>query len=645
VTPPTFTGEIVGDAIEVWVPLTMQVVVRPTQNLLAGRGTSWLIGLGRLRSGATLQQARTELNALVPNVIRQNTPSPASGLPANVAPDSAWVSSGAGGISSVRGTFRAPLLTLMAAVGLLLLIICSNVATLLLARAVARGREMGVRLAIGAGRSRLVRQLLTESLLLALLSAGAGLLVAWYGSALLLKLAPERSGVILLDTSLDARVLGFTIGLSVLCVGIFGLVPALRASRIDLAAAMRERGSALGGTSMGVRGQRVPIGSLLITGQVALSLVLLVAALLLGRSLRSVEGTDVGLDRDRLLVVDIDAVGRGYREDRLAILTRELTARLRRLPGVMHASFSENGIFSGTESGMSFQAPGFVPRTQNDSTIFFDQIGPGYVQAIGGRLLQGREFTDGDDVHAARVAMLNVSAAHFYFGTESPVGKIVRVDDVPLSVVGVLGDVRDHSLIDPQERRIYVPFLQRPLGDPGALRLVIRTNGDPARMATAVRAAVTAQDKLLLVWRADPLSRMMSRSIGEQRLVARLSTGFGGLALLLAAVGLYGVMTYAITRRTGEIGLRVALGAQRGTLLRMVLFDAMRVVAVGVVLGIPLSIASAQLLRSQLHGVSATDPVAIGVALAVLAGSCVLATLIPALRASRVTPLVALRQE
>ncbi|HEX8944522.1 MAG TPA: ABC transporter permease, partial [Gemmatimonadaceae bacterium] len=355
VTPPAFTGDVVGSSTDIWLPVSMHDVLRPNQKALADRLTSWLLVLGRLRPGATLAQAQQQ----VPAILKQN-------IVANAGPQVAkafldrgpkyFVSPGAKGFSRVRDTFQTPLFTLMIGVGLLLCIICANVANLLLARAIARGREMAVRLALGAGRPRLVRQLLTESAILALLSAGVGLIVAWWGSRALLSIASDGSPVSL-NLGTDVIVLGFTLAVSVLAVGLFGVVPALRASRVDLASAMRAQSPSVANNSSGVRGERLPLAKLLIAGQVALSVVLVIGAAMLVRSLRNVQAIDVGLDRDHLVLVDLDIGSRGYQGDRLANVVHSMRDRIASVPGVSSVTYSENGIFSGTESSTTIEVP------------------------------------------------------------------------------------------------------------------------------------------------------------------------------------------------------------------------------------------------------------------------------------------------
>lgn len=645
ITPPEFTGDIVGFSPDVFLPLGMQEVMQPNQKLLHDRLSSWLLLLGRLKPGATLAQASKQIPTLIAqSVVSHAAPDVARAFRAS--DNKYYVQSGAKGFSRVRTTFEAPLLTLLSGVALLLCIICANVANLLLARAIARGREMAVRLALGADRRRLVRQLLTESVVLAVLSAGVGLLLAWWGSRALLQLAGSGP----LELKMDLPVLAFTLGVSVLAVGLFGLAPAMRASRVDLASTMRANAHAVAGSALGGRGQRAPLGKVLIAGQVALSVVLLMGATMLVRSLRNLQSVDVGLDRDHLVIVDVDVTSRGYNRAELFSFVRTATNKLGAIPGIAGVTYSENGIFSGTESGTNVQVPGFVAKTVDDTSIAYDQAGAAYAATIGAHVLAGRDLARSDEDRLPRTALVNQSLASFYFPGKSAIGQYLRFNDsVAVEIVGVIADTRDHNLTTAPDRRAYFPYVHMRdsafLDGPGSLRFSVRTKGDPTAITQTIRRTIASIDPQLPIDGVDPLVTLMRGTIGQQRLVAQLATAFGVLALILAAVGLYGVMTYAIARRTGEIGLRVALGAQSGDVVRMVLFDALRLVAVGVVAGLPIALASTTLLRTQLHDIQTTDPVSIAVAIGVLTTSAVAAVLFPALRAARVSPIVALRAE
>jgi putative ABC transport system permease protein len=644
VARPGYQGEVVGAANDLWLPLTMQPVLMPSERYLDDWSTSWLLLLGRLKPHATLEEARAAVVPIERQAIEAHASSfpgiPAGSVIADAREQQPHVESGRGGFSRLRFTFGVPLLTLMAGVGLLLLIVCANVANLLLARAIARGREVGVRLALGAGRGRLVRQLMTENLILGLTGAAGGLLFAHWGSQLLVKLAAStaRAG---LDLSLDWPVLGFTLLLSVAAVLLFGLAPALRAARVDLATSMRANTRGVsGGLGSGAH-RRLSAAKLLIVGQVVLSLVLLAGAALLVRSLRSLEDRPTGLDREHLLIVSLDVGSRGYTLARRNEIAEELSARLAALPGVVGASYSENGIFSGTESQTYIGIPGFVARTSNDTSVRYDQVGPHYAEAIGARVAQGRDLTAQDDQH---VAFVNESFAREFFPDGSAVGRWFRKDTTTVRIVGVVGDVVDHDLRDVARPRFYESYLH-PDGTPTTLRFELRTTGDPARLAPEARRVVAAADPQLPIDDISSLSALMRDSVRQERLLANVATGFGLAALLLAALGLYGVMTYAVTRRTGEIGLRVALGAQRSGVIALIVRDALFVVLVGFAIGVPVALGILRYLGSLLHGVGAADPASLAVSLGVLLVSALLAVLLPALRASRVSPIVALREE
>ncbi|HEV8410670.1 MAG TPA: ABC transporter permease [Gemmatimonadaceae bacterium] len=646
VAPEGYTGEIVGISTDIWLPITMNDALQPHQRTLTQWNASWLLLMGRAAPGVTLAQATQEIEPLITQLIIANAPGK---LGKEFAADKRkyYVGAGDRGFSRVRATFETPLFTLLIGVALLLVIICANVANLLLARAVVRGKEMAVRLALGANRSRLVRQLLTESILLALAGSAAGLLVAWWGSRALITLAFDGT-VVPLDLSLDLRVLAFTLAASFIAVVLFGLVPALRASRVELAATMRASAAAVSSGSIGNRGNRMALGKLLIAGQVALSVVLLVGAAMLVRSLRNVQSVDVGLDRDHLLIADVDITTHGYARERLLQLAQSINERVGAIPGVDAVTYSENGIFSGTESGTNLRVPGFIARAAEDTNAAYDVVGPGYARGIGARIVSGHDLTPADEGQRGNVALVNRSFATFYYPSGNAVGQVFTIDDTTLvEIVGVLADTRDHGLKGTPDRRIYFSYAQQNLRreGSGSLRFMIRAKGDPALLVNRVREAIVAIDPALPIGGIDPLTDLMQQSIREERLVAKLATGFGALALLLASVGLYGVMTYAITRRTREIGLRVALGARRIDLVRSIVLESLGLVAVGMVFGVPIALGAARLLRAQLTGIDAIDFPSIAGALTVLAVSAAGAAMLPALRASKVSPIVALQSD
>jgi predicted permease len=640
VTPPGFHGEVVGRMTDIWMPLTVQPGLAK-QDWLTKPNTCWLLLVGRRSAGVTLAQVQAAYPTIVWRALAASIPSPDA--MAGLTKEELSVAAGARGLSPIRALYAEPLTTLMAAVGLVLLVVCANVANLLLARGAARERELSVRMALGAGRVRVVRQLLTESLILGLLGGAAGLLLAIWGSQALLRLAANGAGAIPLDVRMDWRVLGFTLALTGATAVLFGLAPALRATRVELGTSLRSGGRGTTGGLLGGPG-RIGAGKLLVVLQVALSLILLVGTGMLVRSTRELTKVDPGLARDRLLIVTVDAAPTGLEGEPLAGLARTLLERVRAIPGVAAASFSENGIFSGTESATNLQVVGFSPRTEDDTMANYDRVGPGYVTAIGARLVDGRDFTDRDDEHAPRVALINATMAAFYFPRGDAIGHRLVVDSASYEVVGVVADTKDHELRQAPARRMYLPAYQAgPI--PLEFTLELRATGDPTQLMTAVRRELQAANASLLVLNNDPLSTLMRQSISQDLLVARVASFFGALALGLAALGLYGVMMYATLRRTSEFGLRMALGADNARVRGMVLGEALTLVAGGAVVGVPLALAASRLLRSQLYGVGPIDLPSIAAALGVLLVSAAIAGYLPAARAARVGPLEALRVE
>jgi predicted permease len=386
------------------------------------------------------------------------------------------------------------------------------------------------------------------------------------------------------------------------------------------------------------------MAKLLVVGQVALSLLLLVGTAMLVRSMQRLDNADVGLARDQLVIASIDAERSGYQGPRLAALLRDLPERIRQLPGVAAVTYSENGLFSGTESGTTLQVEGFTARQSADTVVAYDDVGPGYFHTIGAHLLQGRDFEPRDNEAGAKVAILNQTMARFFFPAGSPLGRHIESDSASFEIVGVVADVEEQALRNEPVRRVYFPTLQ--LSElPFGFRLEVRASGDPAQLVSPIRRALLGFDPTFTSLQIDPLADLTRDSISQDRLVAQVVTFFGVLALVLAALGLYGVMAHATLRRTTEFGLRMALGALPRDVTRMVLRESMLMMAGGVLLGVPAALATMRLIQGRLFGIGVVDPPSIVFAVVVLAASAAVAGYLPALRASRVAPLEAIRAD
>jgi predicted permease len=551
------------------------------------------------------------------------------------------VEPGERGFSWIRKNTSASLLTLTVVVAFILLIACANVANLLLARAASRQKEIAVRLAIGAGRTRLIRQLLTEGGVLAAASGLASLIVASWGSRLLSQLL-ARGGPNPVPFDVDVRpnlvVLVYTVAVCVATTLIFALAPAMRSTRVELTSALKQGGGVAGGRQWG--------GRLLIVGQLALAVPLLIAAGVFVRGLRHLETLDVGYSRDNVLVVKADLPrSAGGFTAALPNIDRALE-RLRSIPGVQAATVSENGLFGAIDSStQSLRIDGFEASRKEDATASFDQVGPAYFQAIGIPLIEGREFDDRDTTRAPSVAVINDTMARFYFGQQSPVGKVIQNGNDRYTIVGVVKDSRQRNLkAATTERRFYAPLLQTS-DDITTLNFVVQTRGNAASVLPAIRRELQDRSFGLNVSMVEAVRTLMSQSLNQERSIAQLSSLFALLALMLGAAGLYGVMSYATARRANEIGLRMALGASRTLVTRMILREAVILTLAGLAVGLPVALVVLRLVAASVVGVSYIDPSTFLTATTAMFTVALAAAGMPALRASRVDPLVALRQD
>ncbi|MGH9833108.1 MAG: ABC transporter permease, partial [Blastocatellia bacterium] len=638
VAPSEFTGTTRGTINDVYVPAMMQVQAQPGQNSkLDSRSSGWLRLMGRLKPNVSRQQAQAALSLLAEEP--EQTSSGASGAKgAGKSLPTILLMDGSRGHTDRIQDLSLPLKLLMGVVGFVLLIACANVANLLLARASARHKEIAVRLAIGASRWRIVRQLLTESAILAALGGGAGLLVASWLTSLLLGFQQQTNFVPrAFDGSLDARALTFTLGLSLLTGIVFGLAPALVASKPDFVAALKEDTPKLG-----VGARRWSLRNLLVVTQVALSLVVLIGAGLLVKSLRALQAIDPGFQPAKVVTASFDLSKNGYDEARARQFVSQLTERVAALPGVEAVSFGNIVAFSNSFWISGATPEGYQPQPGERLAFDFNAISPNYFQTLGVPLAGGREFTAQDTAEAPRVAIINEAMARRYWPGQEAVGKRLNRGRVDHEVVGVVRNGKEKGLTADPRPAIYLPLTQsyRP-----ELTLHVRTATGAQTLLAAVRREVQSLDATLPVYNLQTLAQQKDGSLYTERLAAALLTLFGLLALSLAAVGIYGVLSYAVTERTREMGIRLALGAQPRDLLKLVVGQGMILVLIGLVIGAGASFALTRLIEKLLFGVSATDPLTFAVIPLLLAGVALLACWIPARRATRMDPLAALRHE
>jgi predicted permease len=652
VAPRRFFGFEVGSSPELWWPLHQLPQVSPGA-ALGSQGWTWLRLLGRLAPEASLADARAESGLVFERMLAEaGASSQASAWTANEKrqffEQRLVLEPGSTGWTPLRQA-RAPLFVLMAVVGLVLLVACANVANLLMARASVRQKEIAMRLAIGASRARIVRQLLTESVLLAFLGGALGLLGALWGTRLLSTylsefirtVFPQRAMV--LDVTPDVRVLGFTLGVTVATGILFGLVPALRATRLDLAYPLK----GLAGPSRRPGRSRLVFHRTLVVSQIALSLFLLVGTGLLVRSLQNLRDLDAGFDRDKVLLFSIDP-GNRYDTAGRARLYQEVIERLAALPGARSASVSKWGLMSPNSWGNKVLVDGYVSRVDEDLKCFGQIVGPRFFETLGIPLRRGREFRQEDGPGAPQVAVINETMARHFFGREDPVGRHFSLPARPgvaIEIVGVVKDSKYRSLREPPTRTFYVPFLQQSGNSGQGVLVALRTVAGPASFAPAVRRTLQGIDSQLQVLESRTLEEVVDASLVLERFVSHLASFFSAAALLLAALGLYGVMSYGVARRTAEIGVRMALGARQRDVSWSVLQEALRLALMGTAIGLPAGLLATRAISSMLFGLGPNDPVTAALATAVMLAVAAFAGYLPARRAARVDPLVALRYE
>ena len=646
VAKPGFFGVTVGQSTDLWIPLSMEKEISPGWNGLTDKWFQSLKLIARLKPGVTAPQAQASTNVLFQQILRNDFlgASPSAKELASVQHANIPLTSAARGLSRLRNQFSQPLQILMAIVALVLLIACANIANMLLARGVSRAREVAVRMALGASRARIVLQLLTESALLAGAGGSLGVALAWRASATLLNMATPGPTPIPIDLTPDLPVLAFTLLLTVFTVVLFGVLPALRATRIEsqgsLTPALRDgRGSAPTRNTM-ARG--------LIVGQIALSVLLLTAAGLFLHSLVKLTSIDTGFDKHNVLVFSLDASAANLPHDSeqaLANHTQEqIEQQVQAIPGVQSDSFS---FFTFNQGGWTdatlFQG---IPRTSgNGKEVFFNNVGNGFFTSMGIPLIAGRTFTPQDTFHSPKVAIINQTMARRFFPAGSPIGHHFGIGDDPahsgdIEVIGVVKDAKYIALGENAEMGGYFPCAQNP-GFYG--NFIVRYSGDPGPIVAATRRIVAATNPNILVDNVTTLARQVDDSIATPTLISQLSAFFGALAVFLACIGIYGLLSYSVLRRTNEIGIRLALGAPSSTLLWMVLRESVVLLALGLAVGLPIAIATTRILRDLLYQLSPNDPWTFAGSAMVIAAMTLLAAWLPARRATQVDPMVALR--
>lgn len=639
ISPNGFTGANVGDAANLTLALAALPQLFPERATALESGSQWLRVLARPNPGISITQAKARLAVVWPRMASiATTPRMNAKRRQVLLTSSIDLIPGGTGYSYLRGEFRRPLLILMAVTGLVLLIACANFANLLLARGAARSREIALRFAIGASRWRIVRQLLTESVILSSLGAALGIGMAGVSSRLLIALlSMGRRDAVLLDIRPDARVLLFTSAVALATGIVFGLVPALRATAIGPGAALK---GAIG-VARRTRSRLLPA---LVASQVALSLMLLIGAGLFVRTLQNLERLNPGFRSEGVLLVNLDPRRAGYKDAGLAALYEELLHRFERLPGVISATLSSNTPLSGAIWSEPVSING-QPPTKESAHI--NLVAPKYFNTLGTPLMLGRDFNAEDRPGASGVAIVNETFARQFLG-EHPLGQRVSIPNPhydSFEVVGVVKDTRSWSLREAAPPSLYLPAFQYPQMI-GAAYFELRAEGSLARTAALARDVLHARFRSIpAAVQAEPFTEQVRRTLTQERMLAALGTCFGALALILAAVGLYGLLAYAVARSTSEIGIRIALGARRGEVLGWVLWRALRLVACGIALGIPGAWAGSRLVSSTLFGLTPTDPPAICGATALFALTALAAALLPAFRAARIDPMVALRYE
>ncbi len=644
---PGFTGADVGRESNIYVPLCAERIIGGSNGLLDGRRGGWLRIMGRPKPGLAINQVEARLKTLAGPIMEAT-------IPPNVRPSQQQtylkrtfgVQTASTGLSNIRSKYRQALMVLMVIVGAVLLIACSNMANLLLARGLARQREIAIRMALGSGRGRLFRQLLGESLLLSLAGAALGILLAHWGGRLLVGLLASdvyRENQVFLDLSIDSRVLAFTVGLAVLTGLLFGLVPAWRATRVDPQSAMKASGRSL------TQGSKFALGKVLVVVQVAISLVLVAGAGLLLTTFIRLETLDPGFKRSHVLLMDFDLGEKTTSAARRGVVFTRMLEHLRTLPGVRSASNSADTPLGGAVDANYLQIDGTTSPSKERELVFMNEVSDGYFETLGTHLLAGRDFNVHDAEGSPKVAVVNESFARKYLPGQNSIGRRYRPEQGnklgdPVEIIGLVRDAKYLDLREDFHPTVYIAASQD--ANPGKIvTFELRaTAGDATAMIQEAKRAARAVDPDASL-RFKTLAVQVDESLARERLLATLSGFFGSLALALAVIGLYGVTSYNVTQRRNEIGIRMALGAQQSRVLRRVLGEVTVMVGIGLAIGLAATVGATHFIAGLLYGVKANDARTLSVTAVTLALVAIIAGFLPARRASRLDPMNVLREE
>jgi predicted permease len=630
VTPPDFASPFAGDAIDVWTPVMMKDYVARPHFSLTDRSSRWLMVMGRLKPGATLQQARANI-ASISQQLAESYPQTNEQLGVEVY-------SVAQSPYSLKRSLQSSLAILMAAVAVVLLIACANVANLLLARAASRRKEIALRLALGGSRLRMIRQMLTESLVLASMGAGIGLALAFWTARFLPAFLPPYAAGEQFRTTPDATVFAFAAALTVITTLLFGLAPTLQASRPDLVTGLKE-----GTAPIGHGQHRISLRQGLVVSQIALSMIALISAGLFVRSLREAYRANPGFDPDHILLAAFDPFLSGYDETRGREFYRQLVERVRALPGVQSATLARRLPLTLSNVGFAnVTIDGYAPVRDEDMRLNYETVGPRYFQTMRIPLVRGRDFDEGDRENAHRVVIINETMARRYWPNVDALGKRLKLTGDWLEIVGVAKHVKNRSLSESRRPLLYLPMLQDYRSD---MILVARTSMNPEQGFRGVQTVVSSLDTGMPMFDVKTFEQHIGLSLFLQRMAATLLSIFGLLALSLAALGLYGVMAYSVSQRTRELGIRISVGAKQQDVLKLILKQTLILAAVGIAGGLVTAVAVTRFAANLLYGIGPADPATFALISAFLLAVALVAGYFPARRAARIDPMIALRSE